>query len=117
MTRRSLFGKWGEDKAAEYLTKQGYAIIERNYRCRFGEIDIIAVKEGTLTFVEVKTRANLKFGRPAASVTKTKQNKIHSTGFHYLSSCNIKYRGFYFDVIEVLRMNGETKLTHLKHCF
>ena len=116
MTRRSLFGKWGEDKAAEYLTKQGYAIIERNYRCRFGEIDIIAVKEGTLTFVEVKTRANLKFGRPAASVTKTKQNKIHSTGFHYLSSCNIKYRGFYFDVIEVLRMNGETKLTHLKHC-
>lgn len=117
MTRRSLFGKWGEDKAAEYLTKQGYAIIERNYRCRFGEIDIIAVKEGALTFVEVKTRANLKFGRPAASVTKTKQNKIHSTGFHYLSSCNIKYRGFYFDVIEVLRMNGETKLTHLKHCF
>jgi putative endonuclease len=117
LTRRSSFGKWGEDKAAEYLTKQGYAIIERNYRCRFGEIDIIAVKEGTLTFVEVKTRANLKFGRPAASVTKTKQNKIHSTGFHYLSSCNIKYRGFYFDVIEVLRMNGETKLTHLKHCF
>ena len=117
MTRRSSFGKWGEDKAAEYLTKQGYAIIGRNYRCRFGEIDIIAVKEGALTFVEVKTRANLKFGRPAASVTKTKQNKIHSTGFHYLSSCNIKYRGFYFDVIEVLRMNGETKLTHLKHCF
>jgi putative endonuclease len=117
LTRRSSFGKWGEDKAAEYLTKQGYAIIERNYRCRFGEIDIIAVKEGALTFVEVKTRANLKFGRPAASVTKTKQNKIHSTGFHYLSSCNIKYRGFYFDVIEVLRMNGETKLTHLKHCF
>ncbi len=117
MTRRSSFGKWGEDLAVEYLQKQGYAILERNYRCRFGEIDIIAVRDSTITFVEVKTRANLNYGRPAASVTKDKQNKIHSTGFTYLRSCNFRFKGCYFDVIEILHMNGKTAINHLKHCF
>ena len=117
MTRRSSFGKWGEDVAAEYLVQQGYTLLERNYRCRYGEIDIIATKNGIITFVEVKTRANLKYGRPAASVTKAKQNKIHSTGFTYLHSCNQRFKSFHFDVIEILRMDGKTTLNHLEHCF
>ena len=117
MTKRSTFGKWGEDQAAQYLIKQGYAILERNYRCRFGEIDIIAYRGRIISFVEVKTRANLKYGPPAAAVTKTKQAKIHTTGFTYLQSSDVRFKSFSFDVIEILRMNGTITINHLQHCF
>ena len=117
MTRRSLFGKWGEDLAAEYLLQKGYSILERNYRCPYGEIDIIAFRNGMIAFVEVKTRNSLKFGRPAASVTKTKQDKIHSTGFTYLSASPLRFKGFSFDVIEILRLQDKTTINHLPHCF
>ena len=62
--RRGEFGRRGEDAACAYLLRHGYSIVERNYRCRRGEIDIIAAKDGGAVFVEVKTRRSLKFGTP-----------------------------------------------------
>ena len=62
--RRSEFGRRGEDAACAYLLRHGYSIVERNYRCRRGEIDIIAAKDGGAVFVEVETRRSLKFGTP-----------------------------------------------------
>lgn len=66
------FGKFGEDLARKFLQKQGYKILERNYRIRGGEIDIIAIDHDTLVYVEVKTRTNHLFGRPEESVTPWK---------------------------------------------
>ena len=73
-------GNKAEDKAANFLKKQGYKIIERNYNLPCGEIDIIAQKEKTLVFVEVKYRKNTEdFGGPIAAVTKTKQKSLSIT--------------------------------------
>lgn len=70
---RQRLGKKGEDAACTYLERKGYVICRRNYRCRYGEIDIIAAKGGELSFVEVKTRRNLNFGLPRLAVTYIRQ--------------------------------------------
>lgn len=68
-------GLWGEDKAVEFLKVKNYTILVRNYHSRFGEIDIIARKQNTIIFVEVKTRKNTAFGFPAEFVDYQKQQK------------------------------------------
>ncbi|MBE6020599.1 MAG: YraN family protein [Clostridiales bacterium] len=77
-------GKWGEDKAEAFLKKKGYSIIERNYRCRWGEIDIIAERDGTIHFVEVKTRTSDRFGSPLEAVTHEKMHHIMRTAQYYI---------------------------------
>lgn len=77
-------GNLGEDYACWVLTDLGYELLERNFRSRFGEVDIIAKKEGFLCFVEVKTRGQNSMGRPAESVTLSKQRKIIKTAEYYL---------------------------------
>ena len=77
-------GQHYEEKAAEYLQQQGYRIIERNYRCRGGEIDIIAWHEAYLVFVEVKYRATKGSGEPVAAVDFNKQKKICSVAKWYM---------------------------------
>lgn len=67
---RSSLGKYGEDFACRYLQNKGYKILTRNFRChRYGEIDIIVEKSGCISFIEVKTRASSRFGRPIEAVT------------------------------------------------
>lgn len=78
-------GKIGEDIACRYLDKEGYRIIGRNFRNRFGEIDIIALKDNMLILVEVKTRCGRKFGSPEEAVTPRKLNDIGMTGIYYKS--------------------------------
>ncbi len=82
-------GNLGEDIAAEALKEQGYTIVARNYRKRYGEIDIIAQKSKTLYFVEVKTRRNEEFGNPLESVTPGKQRKIYRVAEAYLQENSI----------------------------
>ena len=77
-------GNLGEDYACTVLEELGYELLDRNFRSRFGEIDIIAKKEGYLCFVEVKTRGQSSMGRPAESVTVSKQKKIVKTVEYYL---------------------------------
>lgn len=66
---KTLIGKQGEDLACDYLKKQGYKIIERNFRIRGGEIDIVAIDDNTLVYIEVKTRTSHQFGLPEESIT------------------------------------------------
>ena len=96
---RQTLGKRGETIACEFLEKNGYKIIERNFRCNYGELDIIASKNKTLSFVEVKTRKNLKFGLPRLAVTYTKQQKIRSSAIAYLQIKHIHAELISFDVI------------------
>jgi len=78
-------GADAEQIAAEYLSQQGLILVERNYRCRFGEIDLIMTEQDALVFVEVKMRSNDAFGGAAASITSAKQAKLLLTARHYLS--------------------------------
>ena len=97
---RGTRGAWGEDYAAAYLRRHGYRILTRNYSCRFGEIDLIAEQEGTLLFVEVKLRTNLRYGMPRESVTAKKQEKLRSAALLYLSMHGLDAPAR-FDVAEV----------------
>jgi putative endonuclease len=109
---RILKGKSGEDKAAAFLRKKGYAVIKRNYRAKTGEIDIIAEKDGTLVFVEVKTRSTDAFGEGYQSVTHTKQDKIIRTAEFYLMENNME-KLCRFDVISI----DNSEITHIINAF
>lgn len=80
-------GKIGEEFAANLLELQGYRILERNFRCRMGEIDLIAEKDGEISFVEVKTRKSARFGRPAEAVNSEKQRRMRKAAEFYLNCC------------------------------
>ena len=115
-TRQKL-GKKGEDAACAYLERRGYIICQRNFRCRYGEIDIIAFKGNELSFVEVKTRRNLNFGLPRLAVNYVKQQKIRSAALFYLQQEKKHQQKLSFDVIEILVDGNVAKLQHLPHCF
>lgn len=104
-----IVGKFGEDIATNFLIKNKYKIIERNYSCKFGEIDIIARYENTIVFVEVKTRTTTKYGSPACAVNYYKQQNIIKTAKYYILNKNIKNLFFRFDVVEVLLYNDDNK--------
>jgi len=113
-------GQSGEELAAKYLELNGYAIIARNYRCRIGEIDIIAHKNEVLTFIEVKTRLTTITGYPAEAVTFTKQQKIRRTAQYYLLQNNLLQNMpvIAFDVIEIVKEKDKVVLlNHYQHCF
>lgn len=79
-------GRNAETLAARYLESRGLTIVERNYRCRYGEIDLIARDGLTLVFVEVRARRSRAFGGAAASITAAKRNKLRRTALHYLAA-------------------------------
>jgi putative endonuclease len=95
-----LLGNRGETLAIKYLKKRGYRILKRNYSAPTGEIDIIAEDEGTLVFVEVKTRTDTLFGTPEEAVNFRKRNRITSTALHYMSRLK-KQKPARFDIIGV----------------
>ena len=99
MTTKST-GDWGEALVANYLRDRGYTVIASGYRCRFGEIDLIAKKRGVLCFVEVKLRSNLSCGLPREFVTASKREKLRMTAQYYLSAHDLELPAR-FDVAEV----------------
>ena len=103
MNNRAL-GTAGENMAAEILELQGYRILKRNYRCKAGEIDIVASKNYRLTFFEVKTRTTEECGRPCEAVDFRKQKRLHKAGECYLQEvARMGYspQSISFDVIEI----------------
>lgn len=107
MGDRKVIGKYGEDLATKYLQAQGYQILERNYRCNLGEIDIVAQDKDYLVFVEVKTRTNVFFGFPHESVTHAKQSRIRKIALFYLAERRSSLENYRFDVISVLLEEGK----------
>jgi putative endonuclease len=80
---RQSLGKYGEDLAADYLIGHGYHLIQRNFKARYGEIDIIAMKNPILVFIEVKTRMGKKYGTPEEAVTRRKIHEVTVTAEYY----------------------------------
>ena len=104
----------GENIACKYLEEIGYRIIERNFNCRQGEIDIIAIDKDEYVFVEVKTRSNLCFGKPSEAVNDYKQKHIYKSTRYYMHINNIENAFIRFDVIEVYLKKEKYKIQHLK---
>ncbi|MGI5839114.1 MAG: YraN family protein [bacterium] len=98
---RQELGRMGEGMAAAALDKAGYTIIERNYRCQYGEVDIIAREGGDLVFIEVKTRRSRTFGHPAEAVGPRKREHLLRVAAHYLQSHSPTEGGCRFDVVAV----------------
>ena len=94
-------GARGEELAVRYLKNRGYRILERNYRVKLGEIDIIAEQGGDLVFIEVKTRSDSLFGSPFDSVTVPKQKQLAKVALEYMSQCGCHNRPARFDVVGV----------------
>lgn len=99
VTTKSI-GDYGEEIAEKFLKEKGYLILERNYRAKSGEIDIIAKQRDYIVFVEVKTRKNNLYMSARESVNYKKQNKIRNTAREYLFTKKPKYKFVRFDVIE-----------------
>lgn len=95
-------GDWGEQLAAQHLVAQGYRIVERNYRCRRGEIDIIAEDGGVLCFVEVRSVASRAFGDPLETIKPAKQRRILLAARHYITTRRIRDKAIRFDVVGVV---------------
>lgn len=103
MENRRRLGSVYEERAAAYLQKQGYQILERNFRCRLGEIDLIAEDCGTLVFLEVKYRKSGRYGSPAEAVTPAKQRTICRVADFYRMSRRVpESKGCRFDVVAIL---------------
>ena len=117
MTSRMRLGALGEDAAARLLEQSGYRILERNYRCRLGEVDLIAEQGALLVFVEVRTRATAAFGGPAATVTRAKQRKVIAAARDFLARWRGPERGVRFDVVSVVDGPAGPVLEHLPAAF
>jgi len=112
-------GALGENISENHLKNLGYKILDKNFRCKCGEIDIIGIYKGYVVFIEVKTRYGINFGIPAESVTILKQRKIYKTAQFYILKRNIIDADFRFDVIEVLmnRSNDNFLVNHIEDAF
>jgi putative endonuclease len=100
--RRSL-GNAGEDAVAAWYEAAGYHVVDRNWRCRDGELDVVAAKGDTLVFCEVKTRASTRFGAPVEAVTATKQRRLRKLAARWLAEHKTRRRTLRFDVASVTR--------------
>lgn len=112
------FGSRGEELAATFLLKSGLNIIEQNFRCKGGEVDIVAKDGDTLVFVEVKTRKTLNYGVPQLAVTPFKQRQISKAALTWLARNRKMNHSARFDVIAIL-MEGDSRFSieHIKNAF
>ncbi len=116
MDIRHLFGSAGESAAAAYLKRRGYAIVGQNYKCRFGEIDVIARKGRYIVFVEVKTRKDERYAQAREFVTRAKQERVIKAAMLWLQE-NDEDLQPRFDVIEVVGQGAAQKITHIENAF
>lgn len=115
---RKILGDWGEKLAVEYLQNHGYVIIESNYRCRYGEIDIVAKEGPVWCFVEVKTRKSPRFGRGFESITTIKRMHITKTAVFFLNQRRLDDAPARFDVVSIDFYTGtEYKIELIKNAF
>lgn len=116
--QNQTLGKQGEAIAVQYLKKQKFTIIEQNFRCKCGELDIVAREGKTIVFVEVKTRKNSAYGPPQLSVTQFKQRQISKAALLYLGRKKIEETNARFDVIAIMLKNNESpQIDHIINAF
>jgi putative endonuclease len=115
MRHKDELGRWGEDVAADHLRRSGLIVLERNWRCPIGEIDIVARDHRQLIVCEVKTRSGLGFGSPLEAVTEIKAQRLGRLAAAWLASHSLSVRAVRIDVIGVLRRHGaDPVIDHIK---
>ena len=116
MAEHNETGKKGEDLAADFLQNEGFQILERNWKNRFEEIDIIALENELLVIVEVKTRSSLAFGKPEESVGLRKQRLLVNAAEAYIKKYNSE-RETRFDIVSVVTNGTGANIQHIRHAF
>ena len=117
MYERHITGKIGEDIAIKYLQSKGYKIIERNFQCKQGEIDIVALDKQEIVIIEVKTRKCLEYGKPAEAVDYNKRKHIYKAAGYYLYIKKLEKNFIRIDVIEVYIKENKYYIKHIKKAF
>lgn len=116
-TQKITTGKEGEKIAAAYLEKNGYRIIEINFRCPIGEIDIVAKEKNDLVFVEVKTRKSIALGYPEQAVGLRKQKKMSQLALWYMQKRKIADTNVRFDVVAITLMPDNNEVRLIQNAF
>ncbi len=114
---RQVLGREGERVAERFLKKKGYKLVERNYRCAGGEIDLIALDGRVIVFVEVKTRTGHGFGTPLEAVEFRKQKKMILAAQYFLSEKGLHQREARFDVVGISWPQREPVVEHIENAF
>ena len=119
MADKRLLGQWGEKQCEKFLKGKGFKTLMRNYRCKTGEIDRIMIDtDGTLVFVEVKTRANEDFGPTESAIMSTKKTRMLRAARYFLATHQIEDRPLRFDVVTiVLGEKGRPQIRHYEKAF
>ncbi len=116
---RARLGRWGERRCERYLRNKGLRTLARNYACKVGELDLIMVApDGTLVFVEVRSRADERFGPVEDTITPAKRARVARAARHFLAAHKIEDRPLRFDVVAViLGRRGPPQIRHYEHAF
>lgn len=117
MRVKDAVGRFGEDVAAEHLSAAGLTVLARNWRCRDGELDLIAVDDGVLVVVEVKTRTSASYGRPVEAVRPAKAARIRRLAMRWLAEDERYWPQVRFDVVGVQRTSAAPVVEHLRGAF
>jgi putative endonuclease len=112
-----VLGQHGEKLAERFLKRKGYTVVERNYRCPAGEIDLIALDKRVIVFVEVKTRSGDGYGTPFEAVPLWKQRKMIRTAMYFLSEKRLHNRAARFDVVGISCPGRELSIEHIENAF
>ena len=115
-TSRSRLGSWGENRAKEYLARKGYTLLESNYRCQWGEVDLICQDGTYLVFVEVRTRRSQEYGTPEESLSKSKQEKLIATAQTYMQEQDSTPEQWRIDLVALVLGDGGAiqRIDHLE---
>ena len=115
MRQKDILGRQGEQVAAEYLERAGFRILDRNYRCPGGEIDIVAADRRELVACEVKTRSDVRYGAPVEAVTSEKLRRLRRLAVRWVLAHGLTFDGLRVDVVGVLRSSsGDFTIGHLR---
>lgn len=116
---RKALGSKGEKLAVKFLKRKGYKIIQHNYRCRLGEIDIVAEYDGAVIFVEVRTKRTEEFGIPQSSITAAKRSQVSKAALYYIMEKKLLGRSCRFDVIAITFSTDSHKpqIEHIENAF
>ena len=113
--RKDALGRFGEDLAARHLEDDGFVVLERNWRCELGELDIVARDGDCLVLCEVKTRSSLRHGSPFDAVTERKLHRIERLGLAWMRARAVRPRSMRVDVVAVLRPpRGPSVIEHVR---
>ena len=114
---KQLLGREGERVAERFLLKKGYKLVQRNYRCALGELDLVVLDRRVVVFVEVKTRTGQGFGTPLEAVEFRKQRKMIQAAQYFLAQNGLQQRDARFDVVGISWPGSEPRVEHIENAF